>query len=198
MKRCVTFILLILLLGVIANVLVAWGCALWASSGNLGRVPIRDRTVLDRVVGIPSDTSLASRWDAGAGVTTYTFQWHIPGQSNAVLMLDAGWPLPSLYGQVDIGGAVHNAVPAPKWFRPRTVMTMPRPIPLRPLARGFIINSLIGAAAFWIVIVPPRLARRHWRRRTGRCPACGYDLRGTDHERCPECGGGARSDPESG
>ena len=22
----------------------------------------------------------------------------------------------------------------------------------------------------------------------GACPACGYDLRGADHEACPECG----------
>jgi hypothetical protein len=28
---------------------------------------------------------------------------------------------------------------------------------------------------------------RVWRRR-GRCPACGYDLRGSAGERCPECG----------
>jgi predicted RNA-binding Zn-ribbon protein involved in translation (DUF1610 family) len=35
-----------------------------------------------------------------------------------------------------------------------------------------------------------------WRRRTvrkrrreqGQCVACGYDLRGAAHERCPECG----------
>jgi hypothetical protein len=26
------------------------------------------------------------------------------------------------------------------------------------------------------------------RRELGQCPGCGYDLRGTRHERCPECG----------
>jgi rubrerythrin len=32
--------------------------------------------------------------------------------------------------------------------------------------------------------------RRRRRRRlaAGACPACGYDLRGAEHERCPECG----------
>ena len=40
-------------------------------------------------------------------------------------------------------------------------------------------------------------ARFLWRERRGRmraarrqCPACGYDLRGAEHERCPECGAG--------
>lgn len=28
-----------------------------------------------------------------------------------------------------------------------------------------------------------------------RCPHCGYDLRGLDHSRCPECGRGAGDSP---
>jgi hypothetical protein len=33
-----------------------------------------------------------------------------------------------------------------------------------------------------------RHARRHRRAASGLCVACGYDLRGAAHERCPECG----------
>ena len=121
-------------------------------------------------------------------MTTYTIQWHIPGQSNAVLMVDAGWPMRSLYGQVDIAGVVHNGLPAPTWFRARRAMTMARPVPLRPFWGGLVFNSLSGAALIWSIVVPPRVALRKWRRHRGRCAACGYDLRGMEHERCPECG----------
>jgi hypothetical protein len=51
---------------------------------------------------------------------------------------------------------------------------------------------------FWAVVLPITLLtglalRARWsagHRRTGLCPACGYDLRATP-ERCPECGRGA-------
>ena len=39
------------------------------------------------------------------------------------------------------------------------------------------------------VIVMRRVLRRWWRRRSGRCVACGYDLHETpEGRRCPECG----------
>jgi len=49
-------------------------------------------------------------------------------------------------------------------------------IPYWMLVGGF----LLGAAICF------RLSRP--RRRRGRCPACGYDLRGSKLDRCPECG----------
>jgi len=55
----------------------------------------------------------------------------------------------------------------------------------------------IGSIPYWCVALPFALTplarcrsrwRRGHRRRTGRCPTCGYDLRATPG-RCPECGG---------
>jgi hypothetical protein len=43
-----------------------------------------------------------------------------------------------------------------------------------------------GAAAPGHILWRQRRARRRLKR--GLCPACGYDLRGAAHERCPECG----------
>lgn len=57
----------------------------------------------------------------------------------------------------------------------------------------FVVIVLALPGARWI-------ARRHVavsRVREGRCEACGYDLRGAAHDRCPECGRDALTRPES-
>jgi hypothetical protein len=44
--------------------------------------------------------------------------------------------------------------------------------------------------AFWLLVVTPTMRRnamRVWAEH-GLCPKCGYDLRGNDSGRCPECG----------
>ncbi len=63
-------------------------------------------------------------------------------------------------------------------------------LPTNFLPLGFIANTLLYAAAWWIVLVTPRGVNRWRRKRRGRCVACGYDLRGLAREAaCPECGG---------
>ena len=56
---------------------------------------------------------------------------------------------------------------------------------------GVLLNSVVYGLPFagvWYAgKAGVRRARRALRRRRGRCPACGYDVRGVD--RCPECGG---------
>jgi hypothetical protein len=46
----------------------------------------------------------------------------------------------------------------------------------------------VGLVVIGIVLANLVHTRRRRMLRFGRCPACGYDLSGTDHERCPECG----------
>ena len=64
---------------------------------------------------------------------------------------------------------------------------VPRALPVRPIWPGFAINTLFYAAIVWMPFAPFVL-RRHIRRKRGRCLKCGYDLRGAEHEVCPECG----------
>ena len=67
---------------------------------------------------------------------------------------------------------------------------IPRVLPLRPIALGFIINTLLYAAALLLMFIACAYARRRVRIRHGRCPKCGNDLRGDFAQGCPECGWG--------
>jgi hypothetical protein len=62
--------------------------------------------------------------------------------------------------------------------------------------RGAAVPTWFIAVLGAMVALPGLLSRRRARgqrsrRARGLCPACGYDLRGAEHERCPECGAGA-------
>jgi len=61
-------------------------------------------------------------------------------------------------------------------------------VPLRPIWPGFAINTVFYAALLWFLFFGSLTARRIIRRKQGRCIKCGYDLRGTTHMICSECG----------
>ena len=73
-------------------------------------------------------------------------------------------------------------------------------LPLRPILPGFLVNTLFYAALWFGVFFGVAMLRRAIRRGRGRCVRCGYDLRGQRHQgtealrdqgiRCPECGWG--------
>ncbi len=61
-------------------------------------------------------------------------------------------------------------------------------LPQRPLWFGFVINTIFYAAVLWMLTLGAFAARRFIRAKRGHCIKCGYDLRGAEHEACPECG----------
>ncbi len=63
-----------------------------------------------------------------------------------------------------------------------------RVLPLRPIWPGFAINTVFYAAILWLFMFGVFTTRRVIRRKRGHCIKCGYDLRGAEHEVCPECG----------
>jgi len=75
-------------------------------------------------------------------------------------------------------------------FRHETRMALP----LRPIWPGFLIDTLFYAAIWFGVFFGFTSAKRFIRAKRGRCPHCGYDLRGQLAAGCPECGGG-RGEP---
>jgi len=84
--------------------------------------------------------------------------------------LEGGWEL-----QPFTGGALGSA-----W----------RAIPLRPMLPGVIVDTLVFAAMWMVMLAGATALRRARRRARGACARCGYDLRssGFEHARCPECG----------
>ena len=61
-------------------------------------------------------------------------------------------------------------------------------LPLRPLPVGFVINTLVYAAMWYVVFQLVGRARSQVRRHYGHCPKCGYDLQHQLGKGCSECG----------
>lgn len=71
---------------------------------------------------------------------------------------------------------------------------VPGSLPYRPLAGGFVINTMLYAVLWAAVLEVPGRVRRWRRMKRGLCPACAYDLRSTlAGAPCPECGWRAAS-----
>lgn len=111
---------------------------------------------------------------------------------NVRVEMASGWPMRSMrWGYVVIGSKDLE----PKWCAIRlsdhtTVepwsLAKKRALPLQPLWFGFAVDTLALAALLLPVPLGWRWLVRRWRRRAGRCAACGYPW-GTA-EVCAECG----------
>jgi hypothetical protein len=166
------------LLTLLSLVLCAAACVLWARS---------DRTS-DYVMVLrpdPSSVAFAAWFDHGRLVVLAqpnSLRAIVPPRVSAGRRVDVG-TIPSTPGDMPSWGWLYAA--DPQTFRHE--------------AGGFIVQVTRGF--LWLVTVPcwfvvgmTALAPAVWllrrtrrRRRAGRCPVCGYDLRATP-ERCPECG----------
>ena len=240
MKRWTFRILLVLILGVITTVAVAWGCtarayripsgpnAAFTGPGNLSvlwdhidSLPAEHQRWIrshfpDDVtfnVGVDADPAYWSDWvswtdwmidlydETGFREMRYTRvptvgmitgQWVRDGAHSR-----AGWPLP----------AVHSSRVRPlgsSWSREHNVigaLSVPGPFDLGPLGEftsfelacipvcpGFPVNTLIYGAIWFGLLFSVGATRRAIRRTRGRCPRCGYNLRGEFDDGCPECG----------
>lgn len=113
---------------------------------------------------------------------------------------NAGWPLPSLGSTIvrtDAGLRGRWLLPiAPRWASGPHLFA--RSLPLRPVWPGFVANTALFAAGWWMLLGLPMVVynviRRRGLRRRGRCPRCGYDLSGLNSDVCPECGTRVRAE----
>ena len=217
---------LFLILGAIVNVTVAWGCASFVPV-RMTEIKAEFASYEQQWQAQP----WAARFDQSLlpGASTYKGKqvgreamsvmlffhtMHRPPadfpngegsvQSDIVELgrIDAGWPLPTMWGQVwtigqiehaerrDLkGGVIMDGVirgirqPDDDFNFSFSDMNL---LPVRPLWPGFAINTVFYAGVLWLLFAAP-FALRRWRRiKRGLCPKCAYPV-GTSTV-CTECG----------
>ena len=125
-----------------------------------------------------------------------------------VHIVQIGWPLPCLQSEELIDdappGAPATSRPGGRFASPLvragavldvTLPGAPIPasgshpapfLPVRPLALGMVLNTLLFGAGIALLVSAPGALQALRRRVTGRCRKCGYDVQSLP--RCPECG----------
>jgi len=195
MKRRAMQIIVLLLLGAIVNVAVAWGCEIGSPKRLTPQPPI-PHWVTERVALNDERPEYYTEEFNGLGVFTYRVEL-----KDAVLeqrlpttimrwpharFVCCGLPFLSLDGEAWLhshgwhhhGKVVYETVAMRRWFDTQ--------VPTRPLWPGFAINTIFYAAILWVVFLAPGTIRRAIRRRRGLCPACAYPIGTSDV--CTECG----------
>ena len=190
MRRRLTKLVVFLLLGAVVNIVVAWGCVWRGHYKNLTfHRPTEDdiRWWYAHVPeGFPiSPGEVHETHDFGVNGTEMWERWPSPNFTNS-LRIRAGLPMRTLEGSIWADES-KGQVPKIEW-QLMIVLNDQRSLPLFPLFPGFTINTIFYAAILWLLTLGPFTARRAIRRKRGRCIKCGYDLRGAEHEACPECG----------
>lgn len=125
-------------------------------------------------------------------------------QADLQLVADArGWPILAMWGGFEmpttndhgmiIGrvGKRFHAIVLPNMSPGEARAEGARVIPLEPIWTGFLLDTLIYSAVWSAVLymlAGPGIIRRTLRYRRNQCIQCGYDLRGSTSEKCPECG----------
>jgi hypothetical protein len=212
MCRCLCALLInglaVALIGMTITVLVAWACI------GLAHFPPRfqyEYAVTQWPVDVPESwpqphvareaRGIGWRW---SGLETkFTLPMQPEFHLCTIANLSSGWPFPALMAETRSEhrstGQLHAAHPPSPWVSGIDYpLQQPRGfpwkrLPIMPIWRGFVANSVLYAAVTWVVIASVGAAfvrlRTAIRSRKGRCSQCDYPLTGLPkHDGCPECG----------
>ena len=196
----------LLLLGVVASLSLA---VIAASTSSRGSATLREAPVDAGDLRWWNDSSPIGRdldWTlidphrrrAGPGLVVTTLEARATSRETGqpdVARADrirAGWPWPCLEGVTWFLMRATSPPSSPEivdhGLVPVNFGRGPRLIPTRPVMGGLILDSIVMAAIFGAIGRVPSVlgwVRGIFRRRAGRCPACGYPGIAI---RCPECG----------
>jgi len=225
MKSRMMFILLMLLLGAIVNVAVAWGCGL-RSPMTIRNQPGYAMSTSGAETRVFDSSEFFLRSGEPGFISQYDlFGWEWRGRGARMLRIshwigynaapwdtgdylierESGWPLLSMHGQCREINTMYWAFPVPSEWRkgPNFIgigaaanQTAGVFLPLRPLWPGFLINTVFYALLLWLLFFAPFAARRALRRKRRLCEKCAYPV-GTSPV-CTECGAGVPGGGESG
>jgi hypothetical protein len=198
--RRLRLLIVLLILGAIVNVAVAWGCAIWL--GRLASVWIdapdtpATPAFVQRLVDDRNREHDWSGWEARSGYRAVGFNIYvlrIGGTKDHHLQTTAlvvGWPSLSLWAAHSY--YIENEPIAPTFIETYSGILMTGSgangwwIPGLPIWPGFAINTIFYAAILWMLLLGPGTIKRAIRRKRGLCPACGYPIGASPV--CTECG----------
>ena len=211
MKRRLFKLAVFLLLGAILNVAVAWGCAQF-TPGPLIKQELRDPDFsiwrVQMRTGWPSEpyhrlsaTAFGIRYEVMSGRIDFANASAPPGWLKGIYKeWRDGWPLQCLarHTWLSFGKNIPSRYGFAAGKEERGLVVLPesgmfaglrdRRLPIEPVWPGFAINTIFYVALLWMLWLSPFVVRRFIRHKRGLCINCGYDLRGAEHEVCPECG----------
>lgn len=140
------------------------------------------------------DASLWGRLDPGVVPKLSDTSAQVIQNGGALLLQESagGWPMLALWTSresIDEAYATTRSTPLAATGRAEVGG---RVFPYRPLWPGFAVNTAIFAA-LWFVVLGPTLSalntiQRRSRTNRGLCASCGYQLKDTPGDLCPECG----------
>ena len=144
----------------------------------------------------PTTNTRPPAWSVASTVYSYpqTLEKDLDQGQLPLLELAFGWPSCAMYYRCELSSnyaiaRIRNGLDySPEGYSLLKSSELPHVWPLRPIWRGFVANALLYGFVLWALNFGASTARRMIRRKRGHCTKCGYDLRGAEHEVCPECG----------
>jgi hypothetical protein len=136
----------------------------------------------------PNSQPVVNQFAAAKQISMPTFAPKLPVQelSGAFIVELRGWPLRYMY--------IEYLAP-PGSIKAKTYLDIPwvggRNIPTSVISTNLLIMFIIWFVIFMALLYGLWQGRRLLRNVQGRCPECGYSLRGAGGIRCPECGYGS-------
>lgn len=201
------FLAMLIACGALLTVGVAWACLLWSPAVEARPKPqfMRGGHPITKAMshfgefdGYTVFEHRGHGWTMDHVLASFTkYHYSSPKNVNDMTRVSAGWPWLCLEGERLTLAAQPTA------WRIMTMPTLPGAdatrrayVPLSPRWPAFLANTAVYAGLLFTLVASVILGKRLLRRLSGRCPRCGYRLRGLSPEqgriRCPECGKSVR------